>query len=566
MLKTPSPAPLCIRADAGTRMGIGHVMRCLALAQAWQDRGGRVVFITAAQSPALLQRLKLENVDVRHLQSLEATPEDAAETITIARNAAADCIVLDGYHFNPNYRSALKASGLQPLVIDDFSDTDLSQADFILNQNAYASESMYAGRSGRARLALGAPFALLRREFLPWRNTQRDYPAQAREILVTLGGSDPDNVTSRVLEALAAFGDWRLKLRIIVGGANPHLECLEVLLPQLRLSHDAEILVNPPNLPELMSGSDLVISASGSSCWELACLGVPMVLLVVADNQRGIAAELETLGAAVSLGWAHGCAVEPWTVAIAEVLRSEERRRNLSVAARGLIDGRGAARIAASLQGVYSVTIGTAPGGWLRESLSLLVETLEKAGHTVRVATTVDEMAGGDFLLLLSFWGIVPAPVLARYLHSLVVHASDLPRGRGWSPATWAILAGQRNIPICLLEAADRVDCGDIYLRDEVLLSGHELVDEWRALLAMKTAELCLRFVGGFPSILNTRETQSGEPSYHPRRGPKDSQLETNKTLAECFNLLRVVDNESYPAFFEIEGIRYLLKIEKASK
>jgi methionyl-tRNA formyltransferase len=115
-----------------------------------------------------------------------------------------------------------------------------------------------------------------------------------------------------------------------------------------------------------------------------------------------------------------------------------------------------------------------------------------------------------------------------------------------------------------LIEAGAQVDGGDVYIRDTVQLEGHELVDEWRHRLAVKTLELCWRFLAEYPDIVARREIQCGTGTYLPRRRPEDSQLNLAHSLESQFNLLRVVDNVSYPAFFEYNGHRYLLKIEKA--
>jgi UDP-2,4-diacetamido-2,4,6-trideoxy-beta-L-altropyranose hydrolase len=293
-------------------MGVGHVMRCLALAQAWKLRGGRVVLLTHAEAPALIQRLRDEGLELQPLLAAQGSLEEAAEVVNLAAEYPAKWLVLDGYHFTPDYRAALKVSGLRLLIIDDLADTDLSAADILLNQNAYATAQMYPVAS---RLLLGSQHALLRREFLPWRSQRGAEPEEAREVLITLGGGDPDNVTLRVLHLLAGMTERRLVLKVIVGSANPHVESLRAALP---MNHEIEVLVNPPNLPELMSRAHVAISAAGSSCWELACLGLPMLLIITADNQRGVAARLEELGLAVCLGW-------------------EE--------ARLLVDGRGAGRV-----------------------------------------------------------------------------------------------------------------------------------------------------------------------------------------------------------------------------
>ena len=157
-------------------------------------------------------------------------------------------------------------------------------------------------------------------------------------------------------------------------------------------------------------------------------------------------------------------------------------------------------------------------------------------------------------------------PTRARYRNNLVVHESDLPKGRGWSPMSWHILEGTQRIPVTMLEAADEVDAGPIYLREWIELEGHELSPEWRELQANSTRRLCRYFVTQYPAILERVRQQEGEPSFHLRRRPKDSELDPLKSITEQFNLLRIVDNENYPAFFEVAGKRFILRIESGQK
>lgn len=134
--------------------------------------------------------------------------------------------------------------------------------------------------------------------------------------------------------------------------------------------------------------------------------------------------------------------------------------------------------------------------------------------------------------------------------------------GQGWSPYVWAILSGVNQITLCLLEANDPVDSGAIWLKTEFFLEGHELLPEINEKLFAAELSLMTQAVEQFGAITPT--AQCGDPGpYMPKRTPKDSRLDPNKTLAEQFDLLRVVDSTRYPAFFDYRGKRYLLTIEK---
>lgn len=171
--------------------------------------------------------------------------------------------------------------------------------------------------------------------------------------------------------------------------------------------------------------------------------------------------------------------------------------------------------------------------------------------------------AAPSLCFCLSFSQILPSAFRARFQHSLIVHESDLPQGKGWSPLTWQILEGQPRIPVTLIEAAERVDSGVIYAQRWLAFQGHELIDELRAAQAEATHDLCRWFVDAYPQSAEQGRPQQGEESFYPRRRPADSRLDPEKPLADQFNLLRVVDNERYPAFFEWRECRYRLAVRK---
>ena len=197
---------------------------------------------------------------------------------------------------------------------------------------------------------------------------------------------------------------------------------------------------------------------------------------------------------------------------------------------------------------------------WILPFAEELVEACRRNGDTARLVRSIDETREGEVLFLLGCTHLVPADVRALYHRSLVIHESNLPEGRGFSPLTWLTLAGETEIPICLLEAEDEADSGAVIFRDRMVFAGNELNPEMRAAQGQKSVELALRFLDAPTPPVG--EPQSGTPTVFPRRRPEDSRLDPDLSLAEQFDLLRVVDNERYPAFFELRGRRYLLKIE----
>jgi len=202
-------------------------------------------------------------------------------------------------------------------------------------------------------------------------------------------------------------------------------------------------------------------------------------------------------------------------------------------------------------------------GSWKNEAIGGLAKRLREKGHRIVCLHKAEAVPRGDVLFILGFFKIVPGAILKKNKTNIVVHESALPKGRGWSPLSWLVLEGAGKIPLTLFEAVEKVDAGRIYLRAQVKLKGHELLPEIRHTVAAAMMRLCEKFVDSCPSILTRGIEQSGKPSYYRRRTPEDTRLDPNQSIAAQFNLLRIADNESYPAFFAHRGARYVLKIEK---
>ena len=211
--------------------------------------------------------------------------------------------------------------------------------------------------------------------------------------------------------------------------------------------------------------------------------------------------------------------------------------------------------------GKYKIAIVTDKASWSKPYVEQLAIEFRKMGHSIVCRYSFDKKNSYDFVFLLSCQEIIKKDFLRLNRHNLVVHASALPKGKGWSPLTWQILEGKSCIPITLFEATEHVDAGCIYLQEEMHFDGTELIDDLRDVVGAATCSLCLAFVREYPSILQKAREQSGEESFYMRRKPEDSRLDLDKPLRDQINLLRVVDNERYPAFFEWKGKRYYIAI-----
>ena len=198
---------------------------------------------------------------------------------------------------------------------------------------------------------------------------------------------------------------------------------------------------------------------------------------------------------------------------------------------------------------------------WILPFVEQLAVAINRAGDRCCLRRSAGEVQTGDVLLLLGCTQLVSDDVLGRNARNLVVHESALPEGRGFAPMPWQVIEGASTIEVCLLHAAEEADAGDVLLRHEIELDGTELCDQLRRMQGNATSRICMDYLRAETEPVAT--PQFGASSTYSRRLPADSQLDTRQSLADQFDLLRVCDNERYPAWFEHRGKRYKLKIEE---
>jgi methionyl-tRNA formyltransferase len=200
------------------------------------------------------------------------------------------------------------------------------------------------------------------------------------------------------------------------------------------------------------------------------------------------------------------------------------------------------------------------PNSWILPYVDTLREKLIDNHEVVHIFSQT-EIQKGDILFLLSCENIIKKETLSLNKNNIVIHPSDLPKGRGWSPLAWQIIEGVNEIPISLFEAVESVDAGDIYIKDIIKLEGHDLNDEIKNIQGEKTINMAIRYVNLYP-MAGLKQVDT-DATYYKKRKDSDNKLDIEKSIKEQFNLLRIVDNEKYPAHFEIEGKKYFIKIYK---
>jgi UDP-2,4-diacetamido-2,4,6-trideoxy-beta-L-altropyranose hydrolase len=336
---------LIFRCDADPAIGIGHVMRCLALAQTWQASGGRVIFAASELPLGLETRLSAEGVELVQLEVRRGTAEDAAATIQAARDADAAGLVIDGDAFAAEFLRILKESGLRILLIDDFASRESFPVDLILNPNLGVSNQVYREKATRALILLGPNYLPLRREFTSHK-FDREFPDVGRRILVSLGGSDPENLSPQIVRALHDVDG--LEVTVVAGVSYKHSEELERLSSQ-----KINVVRNRSDMNELMRLSDLAITAAGGTLWELLYSGCPVMSYARNPVQARVVDLVAQRGAARNLGDTRAFRAAQLRDAVRLLAGDGALRESMANAGRNLIDGKGAERVIAAIRTVF---------------------------------------------------------------------------------------------------------------------------------------------------------------------------------------------------------------------
>ena len=711
------------RVDASLCMGIGHFMRCLTLADALRDRGKQVRFICREHNGHLIDKLSQKAIPVTVLPASVITDSsgsenyaawlgvsqavDAKESIEAINKEMPDWLVVDHYGLDVEWEELLRPHVKRLMVIDDLANRR-HDCDLLLDQNFGRHEQDYKGIvNSDCQLLIGPHYALIRPEYVTYRKTLRERDGQVNRVLVFFGGSDPDNMTGLALHALSKTDLRHLQVDLVIGANNQHREKLE---KQAQQRLNTRIYGPRPHLADLMAQADIAIGASGATTWERMCLGLPTVVVSIAENQKPASEALFEAGLIEYAGHFSDIKQDQLVETLRLLCESAKKRANVSVYNKLLVDGLGSSRLIefmfpsttselclrpaslddiilyynwandpevrknainmayiswethsawflnklhvvksrlfvlevaglpvgqirfdmngdeanidysldtivrgrgwgshllamgtnliqeivpvklratvkdqnnapasiflhggfsekeSSLEGgdiSYSIGILSDKTSWLNDYISEFQRDLLDKGHRVLWVHNKNKLLSGDFCFYLSCGQIVPQNILEQFRNNLVVHESDLPSGKGWSPLTWQILEGKHRIPVTLFEAAVKVDSGVIYDQEWIELDGHELIGELREKQAKASMDLCKRFLEGYPEILGNARVQKGIESYYPRRSKSDSMIDPAQSIEAQFDLLRVVDNQKYPAFFQYRNHRYLLKIEK---
>jgi len=319
---------IAFRTDASLLMGSGHLMRCLTLADALTAQGAQCHFISRAHPGHLLEVIRQRGFDFTALPAELSAPAaaniqnvsdsakepvhaswlgsdwqtDAEQTRAVLVKLQPDWLVIDHYALDQRWESALRLYAKKLMVIDDLADRP-HQCDFLLDQNLGRQPKDYVNLvPAHCKVLTGPQYALLRPEFAALRaySLQRRQQPVLKQVLITMGGVDQSNATGQVLQALKGCTlPQDCRISVIMGLQAPWLQ--QVRAQAQAMPWPTEVLVNVSDMARRMADSDLAIGAAGSTSWERCCLGLPTLMVVLADNQKDAAVHLEHAGAAYCL-------------------------------------------------------------------------------------------------------------------------------------------------------------------------------------------------------------------------------------------------------------------------
>ncbi|QLA14921.1 UDP-2,4-diacetamido-2,4,6-trideoxy-beta-L-altropyranose hydrolase [Desulfolutivibrio sulfoxidireducens] len=339
-----------VRVDAGERIGIGHLMRCLTIARRLRQCGKQVHFLLTPLPRQIEKLFQSYQFAYKYIHADAASLDDAAQTLSIVKELGASWLIVDGYPFGTEYQKRVYTDFFGLMLIDALGSPQHNYAHILLNPNIYAREEYYTAREPRTKLLLGLEYLPIRPEFTSYTPRQRLASQPLRNVLVSLGGSDPDNVTGAVIQFFMGF-PAPLHCKIVLGPASQHVKMLEKMAD----SHTGrfEVLHSPDDIPGLMDWSDVAVLAGGSTVWEAFTMGVPCILLSYADNQLRVAPRLGELEYALYSGHFNGRLPTKFDDDMNAFFHNGDLRASFSARVKKLIDGQGSVRIVTEMLAGY---------------------------------------------------------------------------------------------------------------------------------------------------------------------------------------------------------------------
>lgn len=367
---------VAFRVDASDRIGTGHLVRCLTLAEALRTRGARVRFVCRAHPGHMIELLRGRGINVCALPASQrplpqagledyvawlgtTEEEDADQTIAALEGEALDWLVVDHYALGSAWEQRLRGRATKLMVIDDIANR-AHDCDLLLDQNySHVALERYRGLvPSDCKLCVTPRYALLSPEYVEYRRALPMRSGRVSRVLIFFGGSDPHDVTGRALQALCEPQFSQLAVDVVIGANNPNREALL----QASSARPLTRAHGPRNhLADLMAQADLAIGAGGITAWERMCLGLPSVVVSIADNQRPACEALRDDGLIRYVGHYSEVQVSDIAGAVADCMQQPELTAALSERLKTLVDGLGTSRIAEYLHPSVSESLRLRP-------------------------------------------------------------------------------------------------------------------------------------------------------------------------------------------------------------
>jgi UDP-2,4-diacetamido-2,4,6-trideoxy-beta-L-altropyranose hydrolase len=348
---------ISFRVDASKEIGAGHIMRCITLASEMTNIGAEVLFLSRNIPKAYVKLLNEFRIDYADLKSVSnkvvhdrlpydqwlGTTQDAdsRECISILNKFDCDLLVVDHYSLDRCWESQMRPFVKKVMVIDDLADRP-HDCDFLIDQNYYIDmNSRYKDKvSNECSLLLGPKYALLRDEFSKM-HKQTLSRSSVNNILVSVGGVDANNFTEVILRSIAKFGPEKFNVDVVIGSEHPMPEIIFSISRQ----YNFNVHVQSEKMAKLMARADLSIGAGGATTWERCCLGLPSLVVALANNQIPIAQGIDSYGAAIYIGPEETVDVDEMYKAISRLIKNPHKVLQLSSVAHELVDGMGTKRV-----------------------------------------------------------------------------------------------------------------------------------------------------------------------------------------------------------------------------
>lgn len=345
---------ILIRTDASVEIGIGHLMRCLTLADQLQGDGAEVAFVCHDLPDEMTDMLDAHGYRNANLSFDDSTNDaqhlDAEATIKAGKQLfpdGIDWLVVDHYELDIKWESLLRLHARRLLVIDDLANRP-HDCDLLFDQNYYLDQDQrYQGLVPENCVTLlGPTYVLLRPEFIEARESLKDRNGTVQSILVFFGGSDPTNQTLKVVNVFKQLGRQDIKVSVVVGSTNPNRNVIQELCEELP---NMTFYCQVSNMADLILNADLGIGAGGAAMWERCYLGLPTITVVFADNQERTTEDVAEIGAIDYLGWSDQLSIEDYSRAINRMTGDSLRVRQISNAALKVVQT-GATDLASTMQ------------------------------------------------------------------------------------------------------------------------------------------------------------------------------------------------------------------------